>query len=316
MDVNSSVAISVAVLVGVICLAVLLRKLGIIKADHGKLFAGLVTNVTLPALIFSSLARQPLQWSEGLLALIMLCGELLCLAIAWLLGRALNLERAQLGAFMLTAGFGSSSLLGYALITQVFPGNAAALAEAVLVSEVGVGPALFTVGVMISIYFGSAQVSARQRLITALGYFRSPIFFAIVAGLVCGNLSLPWDQPIMKALMQGLEILSHANTLLVTLTIGAALVFSGFDHVLGLAVLVCSVKLILKPVLLWLPTLGLDLPAWQEQVLVLEGAMPSALLSVTLCARYGCDAGLASRLVFATSVLSGGTIILMFKLLG
>jgi predicted permease len=44
--------------------------------------------------------------------------------------------------------------------------------------------------------------------------------------------------------------------------------------------------------------------------------MPTALLTVALSARYGCDAGLASRLVFATIVASGATILAMFGVLG
>lgn len=316
MDIQARVLGSIAVLVGVICLVVLLRRLGVVKAEQGSLFASLVTDVTLPALIFVSLARQPLPWREGLLALVMLGAEVICLALAWLLGRALRLGRAQMGAFMLTAGFGSSALLGYALISQVFPGDPAALAEAVVISEVGVGPALFTIGVMLAIYFGSAEVSGRQRLLIALKYFRSPIFAAIAAGLISANLPIPWQHPWLAALMQGPDLLAQANTFLVALTVGAALVFRGFGSVLHLAALVCALKLLLKPVLVWLPTLGLALPAWQAQVLILEGAMPSALLTVALSAKYGCDAALASRLVFATSVAGAGTILVMFWLLG
>lgn len=316
MDIHLRVLASIAVLLGLICLVVLLRRLGVVKAEQGKLFANLVMDVTLPALIFTSLARQPLEWREGLLALVMFGAEMLCLALAWLLGRILRLSHPQMGAFMLTAGFGSSALLGFALISQVFPGDAAALGEAVVISEVGVGPAMFTIGVMVAIYFGSAQVSAQERLRTALRYFYSPIFFAIVAGLVCANLSLPWQRPLLAELMRGLDILAQANTFMVALTVGAALEFQGFRSALTLATIVCAIKLLLKPVLVWLPTLAMTLPAWQTQVLVLEGAMPSALLTVALSARYGCDATLASRLVFATSAVGAGTILVMFGLLG
>ncbi len=38
--------------------------------------------------------------------------------------------------------------------------------------------------------------------------------------------------------------------------------------------------MILKPVMVWLPSLALDLAATQTQILVLEAAMPSALLTV------------------------------------
>ena len=41
---------------------------------------------------------------------------------------------------------------------------------------------------------------------------------------------------------------------------------------------------------------------------VLEAAMPSATLSAVFAQRYGCDAGLASLLIFSTVVLSFLTI--------
>ena len=69
------------------------------------------------------------------------------------------------------------------------------------------------------------------------------------------------------------------------------------------------------PTLLWLPTQSMDLAAWQLDVLVLEGSMPSAMLAVVLCSSYGGDAKLASRLVFATTVLSVGTVPVVFEFL-
>ena len=36
------------------------------------------------------------------------------------------------------------------------------------------------------------------------------------------------------------------------------------------------VKLILKPVIVWLPTLAMNIPDWQIQVLVLEAALQEA----------------------------------------
>ncbi|MCF8032818.1 MAG: AEC family transporter [Desulfarculaceae bacterium] len=316
MDLQARAVVSIAVLVGIIILAMLLRRWGVVQREHGKLFASLVTDVTLPALIFTSLSGQRLSWGEAALAGSMLAAEMLCLALAWVVARAWRLSPPRQGAFMLTAAFGSSALLGYALINQVFPGDAAALAEAVLISEVGVGPALFTVGVMVAIYYGQAAVSGRERLSAALGYFRSPIFWAMAAGLICSGLPIPWDNPVLGAITQALQVLGRANTFLVALVVGVVLEFKDYRAILGLAAAVCVFKLILKPVLVWLPSLALSLPAWQVQVLVLEGAMPSALLTVALSAKYGCDAGLASRLVFATTVAGAATILVMFRLLG
>jgi predicted permease len=315
MDIQTRVIGSIVVLVGLILLAMVLRWLGVVKEEQSPLFSALVTRVTLPALIFTSLAKSVLHWEFALLALLMLAAEIASLGLAWLGGRWLRLPSPQLGSVMLVAGFGSSSLLGYALISQVYGSESQAIAEAVIISELGVGPALFTLGPIIALYYGSSGAHAGARMIEALEFFRSPIFISVVAGLLWSLLRLPAKVPFLEPVFQGIGLLGAANTFLVALTVGVLLHIEELRSLLPLGILVVAIKLILKPVVVWLPALGLGLSDTQIQILVLEAAMPSALLTVVLASHYGCDAKLASRLVFATSVASSVTVVTMFRLL-
>ena len=52
----------------------------------------------------------------------------------------------------------------------------------------------------------------------------------------------------------------------------------------------------------------------EDQVLVLEAAMPAGAIAAVVAARYGCNGGLASALVIAMYVLSLGTIPLIYLL--
>ena len=315
MDIHTRVLASISVLVGIICLAMFLRHRGLFKEEHGPIFARLVMQVTLPALIFSSLARTTLNWDLAFLALVMFAAETTCIVLAWFGARALRLAPAQQGVVMLVAGFGSSSLLGYAVITQIFPHRIQALTEAVVISELGVGPALFTIGVMLAIYYGSAEVDLRGRLKAASKFFISPIFFSVVAGLIWSTLRIPTDSLVIRTILDGFQVVGSANTFMVALTVGVLLHFVGLRAVASMVAVVGLIKLILKPIMVWLPTLGMSIPAWQAQVLILEGAMPSAMLTVVLAQTYGCDAKLASKLVFATTVASSVTMLIMFRLL-
>lgn len=315
MTIYSRLIASVIVLLGLIGFAAFIRYKGFVKDEHAGIFAKLVTHGTLPALIFVSLAHTTVDWSESRLALIMLCAEILALGLGWLGARLLRLDRAASGAMILVSGFGSSSLLGYALISQVFPGNTAAMTEAVMVSEIGVGPALFTIGTMIAIYYGSEAAAPGARLKAALGFFRSPIFISVVAGLLWSGLKLPTEGPISGTVIQGLKLAGNANTLMVTLLVGVLLKFRGLTSVTMIGTFVAANKLILKPLIIWVPTLFMNAQTWEVHVLVLEAAMPSALLTVALCRTYGCDAPLASRMVFLTTTLSAATIPVMFSLL-
>lgn len=315
MSIYARLIASVVILLGLICFAAFLRHKGFIKEEHGGLFAKLVTHATLPALIFISLAKTTIVWSQAWLALIMFGAEVVALGLGWAAARALRLDRPSTGAMILVSGFGSSSLLGYALISQVFPGNTAAMTEAVVVSEIGVGPALFTIGTMIAIYYGTEGGTPGARIKAALGFFRSPIFISVVAGLLWAGFGLPTDGPVMSTILQAFDVTGAANTLMVTLLVGVLLHFQDIGSVALAGALVAANKLLIKPIMIWLPTLAMSVQAWEVQVLVLEAAMPSALLTVALSRTYGCNAGLASRMVFLTTLLSAVTIPIMFNLL-
>jgi len=115
MNVYLHTLTSIFVLALVILLVVLLRKRGVLKQENGILFSKLVTQVTLPALIFEALARSTVEWQYLLLFLFMFGSEMILLLVAWGAGKVLGLKRSQMGSFLLVSAFGSSSLLGYAL---------------------------------------------------------------------------------------------------------------------------------------------------------------------------------------------------------
>ena len=100
-----------------------------------------MTDVTLPALIFLSLAKQRLTWDQASLALGMMMTEVVCMAVAWVAARLLRLPNSQKGPFILASAFASATILGYPLVRQIFPDNAQAMPDAIVTSELGVGNA-------------------------------------------------------------------------------------------------------------------------------------------------------------------------------
>jgi|LGVE01.1.fsa_nt_gb predicted permease len=306
---------SIFVLALVILLVVFLRHKGLLKQENGILFSQIVTQITLPALIFSALSRSVIEWQYLLLFLIMLGSEIILLFIAWGTGRLLGLTHSQMGSFLLVSAFGSSALLGYAIIVQLFPDNSNVIAEAAFVSELGVGLPLFTIGVMTMIYYGSSAKKEINVFSEALLFFKSPIFLSIAAGMIWSLLALPTTGLIVTPLFDALHIVAKANTFLVALTVGVLLQFGSFRDILWMAVAVVVIKLILAPVLVYIPASFLTLETWQMQVLILEASMPSAMLSVVLAKRYGCDAGLAAKLVFVTLIVSLLTAAMMLRVL-
>ena len=315
MDIHFRIVTSIVVLLALISFAMVLRRIGLLDERDGAIFSKLITNVTLPAMIFVTMARVELHWAELELAGFMVIAILICLALGWVVGRLLKADAPAMGAIVLCSGIGSSSLLGFALIAQVFPQHDAAMAEAVVISSLGGLPILFLLGPLIALYYGSMDAAPAGRLKSALSYFYSPIFLSFVAGI---GITLTFgviEHPAYKSFLDGVHVLGAANTFMVTLAFGLLLRFEAVRAMLVIAAGVGIVKLIIMPVVLWLQQHALDLEDWQIDVLVLEGAMPSSTLAVILCSAYGCDARLGSKIVFFTTIASVITVPMLYEVL-
>jgi len=306
---------SIIVIVGLIGLVQYLRHIGLLRREHAGLFALLVTEVTLPALIFISLAGHPPLWREALLPAFMMSAEIICLALAWAVANFLQLSRPQKGAFILASGFGTSALLGYVIVQQVFPTQPGALTDAVFISEIGVGLLIFTLGVFIARYYGAGEDAEGGAGAEILKFFYSPIFAALVLGVVVASIPGAAANPFFTLIFKFLDILAQANTWLVIVTVGLLLEVKTLGAVVPLVLLAGAIKLIVQPLLVFMPTIWLDIPDLWRQVLVLEAAMPAATLSAVFAQRYGCDAELASLLIFSSVVLSAFTVLGVFLVL-
>lgn len=314
MDIHVRIISSILILLALIALALLIKRVGLVTEHRGEVFSKLITRITLPALILFSLARTEVLLTEVELALIFAGVTVVCLTFGWAIARMLKLDRARRGAVILATGFGNSSMLGFALVSEVFPADDAALTEAAVLSSIGVQPLVFTVGALIAMYYGAEAASSGDRLAHTLRYFRSPIFLAFAGGIALSLLG-PVSGPVYSSIMDGVHVLGAANTFLVVLTVGLMLEPRGIREILPIAALVAAVKLLVMPLLAWYPTQHMVLPEWQTQVQVLEASMPCGLLAVVLASAYGCDARLASKLVVVTTAVAVITVPLVFETL-
>jgi len=307
---------SISILALLITFIALLRHRNLLKKEDGQLFAKIVMNITLPAVVFTVLAHtKALNWEYLDIAFCLFFSEITLLFIAWLIGKSMQFPRAQIGTFMLVSAFGSSSLLGYVLIGQMFPSNLLAISEAIVISELGVGIGFFTIGTMIAVYFGSDESQKQTPLQSLIIFARSPLILAIIAGLGYSILNLPTDIPVIKEIFDAIGIIGKANTFFALLTVGVLLEFKGVRSILPFVIVTIILKLCVAPFLVWLPVSLMELSTLQLEVAMLEAAMPSAMLSVVLAAKYGCDAQLASKLIFITTLFSLITIPLLMGIL-
>ena len=307
---------AILVIVMIYVIAMVLKAKSILKEEHSLTLARIVTDVFLPAIVFISLAKQTIQLDQIQPAFVMLGLELLFIALAWFISSLLKFNRAQQGAIVFCSAFGSSTFLGYSIVLQMFPNTPEALSEAVLISEIGVGYPIFILGPILAAYFGSKKLE-RSEWKESLGFFRSPVFLALIAGLLWSMLKIPGEENAYMAPIFRLgTVLSAALTPLAILSVGLMFKKPAVRTILIPLGIVVLLKLILKPLLASQIASWSGFPELWREILVLMAAMPSAVLGVVFLRRYGGDASLASALLLVTTLLSSLTLLGVFLLMG
>jgi len=308
MNESTSLLEGVIVIIAVILLTVILKKYGVLKKEQSRFFSNIVLKVTLPAIIFSTLAVHAFNDDYLLMALIMAVIELFIIGVAWLIASILKFNRGEKGALMLVSAFGMTSMLGYPLIQQIFPGNAMAIEEAVVTSEFGVGLLLFIVGPLIAMIYGESDVKGKAISQSAKKFFTSPIFFSLVLGFAASFINLSDSSFSFKTLTNFFNVVGAANFLLVGFTIGLIIEFKKINNIylfIGIAVLL---KLVLKPVLAVVLTDFQEFTSMMREIVFIETALPSAILTAVFAKQYNCRPYLVSMAIMVTLVLSVVTV--------
>lgn len=313
MHVFHSLVNAILVIACIYALALVLRRKGTLKEEHSLTLARIVTDLCLPAIIFVSLAKQTIHINQLGPAFVMLGLELLCIGAAWGISVLLKFNKAQQGAIVFCSAFGSSTFLGYSIIMQMFPNTQGALTEAVLISEIGVGYPIFILGPILAAYFGSKEVDKKQRWKASLGFFKSPVFAALILGILWGHFNLPGEKnSFMAPLFQLCHVLSAALTPLAILSVGLMFKMPKLSKIAVALTVVILLKLIIKPLLAAGLSEVFGFPELWKDVLVLLAAMPPAVLGAVFLKRYGGDAALASALLLVASLASCITLVFVF----
>ncbi|MDA4843925.1 AEC family transporter [Hoeflea poritis] len=292
------------VLIGLAVIAIVLRARFTIGRGEEKVFARLVTDFALPALVFTSLSLDPFSVDQIFPAILMFATVATVSLFAWVTGTAIGLAPPVLGSFVLVAGVGSSSTLGYLLIRHAFGGGESIMAKVVTMGEFGVVVPLFTFGVAFARYYGEEPDSRHDFLHSAASLLKAPVILAAVLGIAVSRLGVDPHAAPASVLFNLLAVVGGSMDVLVAFSIGLMLRPVNLRNLLPLVVLVVVLKLLLEPIVALLIGYLFQLPEIDRQLLFIEAAMPSGAIAAIVAARYGCDGVVASSLVIATYLIS------------
>jgi predicted permease len=304
MSTSLALVEGVLVMLSVILLAILLKRRNILQKEHSVFFSRLVMKVTLPALIFSSLVLTRFEEKFLMMALVMAAVEIACILLALMIARSLKLGRGETGALILVSAFGMTAMLGYPLISQVFPNDPLALEEAVITSELGVGFLLFILGPLIAMYYGESEVIKKDLAKSVGDFFISPIFIALITGIGFSFIRIDPDNLVFSVVDRFMVIVGNANTLLVCLAVGLVIEVQDARKYATFLVIAVALKLAIKPLMAYCLLRHPVFTEQMQQIVFIETAMPSALLGAVFAKHYNCKPELVSMAVMVTLILS------------
>ncbi|MCB0534715.1 MAG: AEC family transporter [Lewinellaceae bacterium] len=317
MQIFQSLFASIIVLVIIAVIGILARRRGMLDEAMAGTLSRVIFDFGIPAMIFVSLANMTIELNRFEGPVIMMAVELCGMALAWIAGRRFGLDLPQLGVVVLCTGFGTSATLGYSIISIAFPNNPNAMEEAVLVSEIGVGLTIFTIGPLLAMHFGSGAISFQDLGRSLIAFAKTPICMALVSGLLWSVLGLPGEQhPLMQPVFRAGHILAGLVVPLSILIISLKLRKPRIDHIIKPFGIVVALKLLLCPLLAGILGIVFGLPEiWRVDLVIMAG-LPPAVLNVILLQRYGGDATLASAVTAGASLLSLGTLLFVVAIAG
>ncbi len=211
--------------------------------------------------------------------------------LAFLLSKALNLDRPTTATFMTLGMFGNAANFGLSAILFAFGeealrwGTIYYALSTMLVNTVGV------------IVASSGRVSFWESIKSIA---RLPLFYGMLVALAARSIGFEIPTPIMRTV----TLLSGGSIPVMLLVLGIQLAHSQTIGQIKLVSIASLFKLLVGPATgIGLATLlGITGPAFQA--VVMQSAMPTAVIITILAVEYNTDTTLATSVVLFTTLLS------------
>ena len=277
----------------------IVTKLGIINSQHTAGMSSLITCVTYPCLVITAMQ---MEFSMQVLnnckyVVLIFLGAVICaLIVSKIVSKIVKLppERAGIFAFMLV--FGNTGFIGLPVLNGLL-GSEAVFYGALCDSSYDIF--MFTIGITL-IRNGASDddMSLGQTLKGLI----NPCLIGVLIGLtlyICG-ITLP------EVIAVPVERIGNVTSPLAMMVVGSHLAHVRIRDLFtsGHAYLVCLMKLIVFPLIaLLIVKLTIGTGTLLASVIVLQAAMPVAMLSVIFSERYKGDVSFASTGVMMTTLM-------------
>ena len=258
-----------------------------------------VFNIFLPALCIKIVSAASIDIETLLVPatawITTLGGLLFALAVYAVLEKVMHIGPAEKGVLVLGAAFGNVTYLGLPVLTGVYGYEAAKYA--LFFDLLATTPLLWLVGASLASRYGEGRrFEIRESLKTISSL---PPLWGIFAGIILRISHIPVPGFVMKTL----GMLGDLVVPLMIFTIGLALSFPKVRHAYAIIPAVI-IKLFLLPFIAYMAAVMLGLGGTALASCLVEGAMPTMVLSLLLASRFKLDESLAAFMIVVTTAIS------------
>jgi predicted permease len=264
----------------------------------------LVFHLFSPCLLFTLLTTNRLSGDEiSRVMLFAVACTLVVGGLTFIFGAGFRLERRMLAGVMLASMFMNAGNFGLPVVLFAFGETALSYASLYFVTSAILA---YTLGSVI------ASLGTVNILGAITNLLKVPSVYALILALVF--LATGWEVPVPLA--RTFELLGDASIPSMLVLLGLQLQTAVWSNNSLPMTLAGSMRLLVSPLvaILLIPLFGLVGPA--RQALILEAAMPTAVLTTVLATEFNAEPSFVSAAVLMTTLLTPLTLTLLLAFLG
>ena len=257
--------------------------IGKYKKINTKPFIDLIVYISGPALLFSSIANSDIDLTDFLTISL---SAIAIISISFLLVFIiLKITSSKKVGLYLPMSIGNTGYLGYPVALFAF--GIAGLSRAVVFD------------MMASLFLYSLGIYIIHHKNEIKEIFKVPLIYAVVIGLIFNILKIKTPEIIFKPIEMiglitiplALLILGYQLTQIKISSAKTAVLASLFKIIGGFIIALIIIKIF-------------SITGLVKNIIILQAAMPSAVMSMILCHKYKRDANLVSSVIFISTLLS------------
>ncbi|HIQ39389.1 MAG TPA: transporter [Methanothermococcus okinawensis] len=291
-------------IVSLIFIGYISKYLGILREEDRSVLNNVVVYISMPSTVFLTIIKNV---SPGELPLFIKLPILiffiftLCGIVGYILGSYLKLERRSIGGLILVCALGNTGFLGYPVIYGFYgdPG----LVRAIF-CDMGSVIASLLIGTFVGITFGEGIKGEDNTSIYIIKkLLRFPPFIACILSILFIILGIGVED-IPTFLVDILNYLSKATVPLIMISLGLSLSPSSTKFGIKYGIIALLVRMGVAPLLAVILSMMFFLEGLERNVLILQSAMPSAMMSLVFSLLYRLDVKLVASACFITTIAS------------